>query len=60
MCDLLRDTNILLMFGKGIRGGITLALNYNAKVNNKYTKEQNNCDETSAYLQYLDADNLYG
>lgn len=31
-----------------------------AKVNNKYIKEQHNPDETSAYLQYLDADNLYG
>lgn len=42
---------MLLMFEKGIGG---------AKDKNKYMIEQYNLDETSAYLQHLDVNNLYG
>ena len=48
------------MFEKGIGGGITPAIKCSAKDNNKYTKEQYNFEESSTYLQYLDANNLYG
>ena len=51
---------MLLMFEKGIRGGITLAVKRYAKTNNKYMKDQYNPDEKSTYLQYLDVNNLYG
>ena len=58
--ELLTDIDMLLMFEKGIRGGITQAVKRCAKVNNKYMKDLYNPDEESIYLQYLDANNLYG
>ena len=51
---------MLLMVEKGIRGGITQAVKRYAKANNKYMKDLYNPDEKSIYLQYLDANNLYG
>ena len=50
---------MLLMFEKGIRGGISQAITKYAKANNKYMKTY---DENikSLYLQYIDANNLYG
>ena len=51
---------MLLMFEKGIRGGITQAVKRYVKANNKYMKDLYNPDEESIYLQYLDANNLYG
>ena len=58
--ELLRDTDMLLMFGKGTRGGITQAVKRYAKANNKYMKDQYNPDGKSTYLQCSDANNLYG
>ena len=57
---LLRDIEMLLMFEKGIRSGLTQAVKLCAKANNKYMKDQYNPDEKSTYLQYLDSNNLYG
>ena len=51
---------MLLMFEKGIRGGITQAVHRYAKVNNKYMGDLYKPEEESSYLQYLDANNLYG
>ena len=51
---------MLLMFEKGIRDRITQAVKRYAKANNKYMKDQYNPHENSTYLQYLDANNLYG
>ena len=58
--ELLTDIDMLLMVEKGIQGGITHAVKCYAKVNNKYMKDLYNPDEESTYLQYLDANNLYG
>ena len=57
--ELLTDIDILLKFEKGIRGGITQAVERYAKANNKYMKDPYSPDEESIYLQYLDANNLY-
>ena len=50
---------MLLMVEEGIRGGICHSIHRYAKANNKYMKNYNN-DEDSSYIQYLDANNLYG
>ena len=58
--ELLLDPNMLLMFKRGIRGGITQSVHRWAKANNPYMGSQFNPDEKTNYLQYLDANNLYG
>ena len=56
---LLPNYDMLLMVEKGIRGGICHSIQRYAKANNKYMKNYNN-NEESSYIQYLDANNLYG
>ena len=48
------------MFERGIRGGITQSVNTWAKANNSYMGSEFDPDEKTNYLQYLDANNLYG
>ena len=50
---------MLLMFEKGLRSGISQAVFKYIKVNNKYMKNYDK-NVKSSYLQYLDANNLYG
>ena len=57
--ELLTNIDMLLMIEKGIRGRIWYAIHWYAKENNKYMKNYDNSIESS-YLEYLDANNLYG
>ena len=57
--QLLDDYDMLLMFERGIRGGITHISKRYAEANNKYMKNYNP-EKPSSYIQYLDANNLYG
>ena len=53
------DYDMLLMIEVGIRGGICHAIQRYAKANNKYTMDYDK-NKKSSYIQYLDANNLYG
>ena len=57
--ELLLDPDMLLMFEHGIRGGITQSVHRWAAANNPYMDEYDSSQPTK-YLQYLDANNLYG
>ena len=47
------------MVEEGIRGGICHAVHRYGKTNNKYMKNFDK-NKKSSYIQYLDANNLYG
>ena len=57
--ELLTDVDMLLMVEKGIRGGICHVIHRYANVNNKYMKNYDK-NVKSLFLEYLDANNLYG
>ena len=50
---------MLLMVERKIRGGVCNAIHRYVKANNKYMKYYNKIKESS-YIEYLDANNLYG
>ena len=58
--ELLTDPDMLLMFEKGIRGGISMISNRHGRANNKFMKEQFDSSRPSKFITYLDANNLYG
>ena len=58
--ELLTNPDMLLMFERGIRGGITQAVRKYASANNIYMGDRFEPKSESSYLQYLDANNLYG
>ena len=57
--QLLDDYDMLMMFERGIRGGITHISKRYAEANNQYMKTYDP-EKPSTYIQYLDANNLYG
>ena len=57
--ELLTDKDMLLLFEKGVRGGMCNAICKYVKANNRYMKNYDNTKE-SKYLMYVDANSLYG
>ena len=58
--ELLSDPDMLLMFEKGIRGGISMVSNRHGKANNSYMEDEYDDKRATKYITYLDANNLYG
>ena len=58
--ELLLDPDMLLMFERGIRGRITQSVHRWAQANNPYMGSEYDSSKPTRYLQYLDANNLYG
>ena len=57
--QLLHDYDMLMMFEKGILGGISHISKRYAEANNKYM-DNYDFSKPTTYIQYLDANNLYG
>ena len=57
--ELLTGYDMLLIIEEVIRGGVCHAIHRYAKANNRYMKDYDESKESS-YIQYLDANNLYG
>ena len=57
--ELLKDPDMLLMFERGIRGGITQSVHKWAIANNPYMGCEYDPLRPTNYLHYLDANNLY-
>ena len=58
--ELLSDPDMLLMYEKGIRGGISMISNRHGKANNSYMDDEYDDKRATKYITYLDANNLYG
>ena len=58
--ELLTDVDILLLFEKGIRGGVSMIPNRYGKANNKFMGDTFDPSQPSKFISYLDANNLYG
>lgn len=58
--DLMFDPDMVLMIERGIRGGVSTVSHRYAKANNPYIGDKFDSENPTKYLQYLDANNLYG
>ena len=58
--QLVQDEEVYKMFEKGLRGGMCQTSLRKAHANNKYMGEDYDKSKESSYINYLDANNLYG
>ena len=56
--ELLTEPDMYLFVEKGLRGGISMVSHRHA-IANRYMENYNN-EEPTSFIQYLDANNLYG
>ena len=56
--ELLTDPDMLLMFERGIRGGVSMISNRYGQANNKYMKEKFDPSQPSKFVTYLDANQI--
>ena len=57
--DQITEANMYLFIEKGLRGGISMVSHRHAQANHQYMENYNN-EEPTSFIQYLDANNLYG
>ena len=57
--ELITDPDMYLFIEKGLRGGISMVSHRHAIANNRYMQNYNP-EQPTSFLQYLDANNLYG
>ena len=57
--DLISDPDMYIMIESGIRGGISSIMKRYAKANHKYLSDHD-IHKINAFIEYLDANNLYG
>ena len=57
--ELINDSDMHIFIEKGMRGGISYIAKRHSKANNKYMKDYDSNKE-SAFIMYLDANNMYG
>ena len=58
--DLIYDEEVYKMVERGLRGGMCQVSHRKAEANNKYMEGLYNENQPSSYINYLDANNLYG
>ena len=58
--ELLSDPDMLLMIENGIRGGVSMISHRYSIANNKYMGDKYDPNKASKFINYLDANNLYG
>ena len=58
--EFLTDNDMYLFFEEGIRGGISMITGRYSEANSPYMGTDYNPDEPTKYIQYLDANSLYG
>ncbi|XP_072014272.1 uncharacterized protein [Amphiura filiformis] len=58
--ELLHDVDMMQMIEKGIRGGVSMISTRHSEANNKYMGPDFDPTKPSKFIQYLDANNLYG
>ena len=58
--ELISDKDMFDFVQKGMRGGISSIITRYAKANNPYMGDKYDSSKETSYIQYLDANNLYG
>ena len=58
--EFLRDPDMLLMFDRGIRGGVSMMSTWYGKANNPFMGEEYEPSLPTKYIPYLDENNFYG